>query len=194
MKLNFRRVVILLLLIGLSVTFGATFDAVADRVERHRYPKPERYTETVSAYAARYGVPEAVIWAIVRTESNFESSARREDGSTGLMQLTPEQFADISARLLHGESADPGLLYDPDTNLRAGCALLSDLYARYGVWDAVYLAWHSGTTQTDLWMSDPACVNDLGIPVRVPDADASSFLSRVKKTERMYAKLYYDSK
>ena len=189
MKFNIRRFGIFLAILLFSVAFGFAFDKIADRIDRHRYPKPTAYTEFVAADAAEFVVPEAVIWAIVRQESNFVSSCAGMNGEIGLMQLTPEQYADISQRLLH-ETNDPGLLYDPASNLRAGTVLLSELYSRYGNWETVYTAWYAGTEQTDLWLADDTIANGLGGLKKIPDKNARKFVSAVAGSVRKYTALY----
>lgn len=189
MRWNIRRVGILLAIILFSIGFGFAFDAIVDKIERHRYPKPVSYTDFVAADAAECGVPEAVIWAMVRQESNFVSSKVGESGEIGLMQLTPEQFADICERLLQ-TTGDSGLLYDPASNLRAGAALLSDLYSRYGNWETVYAAWDTGTEQVDLWLADPTVSNGLGGLKKIPDRETERFVKAVSKSVQKYTDLY----
>ena len=189
MKLNIRRVGIFLAIILFSILFGLVFDKIADRIDRNHYPKSELYADFVAADAAEFGVPEAVIWAIAKQESNFVSSKVGSSGEIGLMQLTPEQYDDICNRLLHVEG-DPGLLYDPASNLRAGTALLSDLYSRYGNWETVFVAWFAGTEQTDKWLSDEAVANGYGGLKKIPDRNAKQFVNVVSKSVRKYTELY----
>lgn len=190
MKWNIRRVGILLAIVLFSIGFGFAFDAIADKIERHRYPKPEAYADFISADAAEFGVPEAVIWAMARQESNFVSSKIGSSGEVGLMQLTSGQYADICERLLH-TAGDSGLLYDPSSNLRAGTALLSDLYSRYGNWETVYAAWYAGTDQIDLWLADPDLANGLGGFKKIPDRETERFINALSASVRKYTDLYY---
>ncbi len=190
MRWNIRRVGIFLAIVLFSIGFGFAFDKIADQVDRHRYPKPNAYAEYIAADSTEFGVPEAVIWSIVRQESKFVSSKTGDAGEIGLMQLTPEQFSDICERLLHIEN-NPGLLYDPSSNLRAGTALLSDLFSRYGNWETVYAAWFAGTDRIDLWLADDSTANGLGGLKKIPDRNTKQFVEAVSKSVLKYTKLYY---
>ena len=140
MKLNLRHVIAFLLLIVLSIGFGFGFDAVATAIEKSNHPLPDTLKESVQANAKAFGIPEAVVWATVKNGSDFASNAVSEEGHIGLMQLTPEQFGFICREILQ-EEFEPRTLYDPETNLRAGCAWISYLYGKYGVWEHVYAAY-----------------------------------------------------
>lgn len=193
MKLTVQRVLIFFLLIGCACGFGLAYDGIAGKIERKHYPRPDDYAALIRENADAFGVPEAILWSVVRTESNFVSSKKADDGSVGLMQLQPELFTYISTELLHESAPDAGLLYDPASNLRAGAAYLSTLYGRYGLWDTVFAAWSAGTDAADGWMSDPELLNGIGVLVKIPDRKAAAFVAEVGKSVKMYTKLYYES-
>ena len=190
MKLNIQRLLALLLLIALSVGFGFAFDATATAIERHRYPCPDDYADAVRDAAARFALPEAVVWAVMCKTGGFESNAVNGD-AIGLMQLTPTQFTFIRTELLGMDSADRGLLYDPAANLDAGCAYLSYLFDRYAVWDLTFAAYLVGIEQVDAWLTDTELLDAQGILTQIPDADARAFAEDLEKTVRLYQKLYF---
>lgn len=193
MKLNSRHVTILVLLIVASVLFGFAYNGIATAVEHRNYPRPEQYREAVTANAEAFGIPEAVLWALIREESGF-NSAKNAAGRIGLLQISPEQFSDVVARLLPEESDDPARLYDPQINLRAGSALLSDLYDRYGGWKTVFAAWYSGVEETDLWLADSQNLDAKGNLKSIPDKKAAAFVASVEKARDRYTALYPPSR
>ena len=71
---NFGAIVLILLLI--SVAVGFLFDFVLTQIECTIYPHPEKYASYVETYSELYGVPEDMIWAVIKTESDFDASAR----------------------------------------------------------------------------------------------------------------------
>ena len=89
---------------------------------------------------------------------------------------------------------DAGMLYDPATNLRAGAALLSELYRRYGVWETVYAAYFAGEAQVDLWLADPELVNEQGRLQSIPDKATAKYVKQTVKATELYEKLYYSAK
>ena len=190
MKLTAQRVLIFFLIILLSVGFGFGYDAAADKLERRKYPKSATYAAMITEYSQEFGVPEAIIWATVQSESGFVSSAVSGD-AVGLMKITPARLEHICRDILHESVPDTGMLYDPATNLRVGTAYLSSLYQKYGMWESVFAAWSAGTDATDNWLNDKKCLNAQGKLVKIPDSKCAAFVSRTVKAAEMYAKLYY---
>jgi soluble lytic murein transglycosylase len=192
MKITYQRVIAFFLLIALSVGFGFAFDGVATAIEKKQYPRPTALEAAVAENARTFGLPEPVLWAAILTESNFVSSAVGENGAVGLMQLTPEQFAHICTQVLGEEQMDDGMLYDPATNLRCGAAWISQLYQRYGVWETVFAAYHTGTEQVDAWLSDSTLVTPQGT-LLIPDTATKKQVARMVKAVEQYSQLYYQA-
>lgn len=81
----------------------------------------------VEAAATRFGLPVALIEAVIEAESAGQSRAVSTAGAMGLMQLMPATWAELRARLRLGP--DP---FDPADNILAGTAYLRQLHDRYG--------------------------------------------------------------
>ena len=81
----------------------------------------------VSEASLRFGIPERWINAVMRVESAGDPSATSRAGAMGLMQVMPETYAMMRARLHLG--ANP---FDPHDNIIAGAAYLSEMHDRYG--------------------------------------------------------------
>ena len=193
MKITSRHVSIFCLILLLSIGFGFAFDAIAAAIEKHSYPRPESLADSVTAEAAKNGLPEAMLWATIRCGSNFASNARSEDGRIGLMQLTPAQFDTVRTTVLGLPVAEEGLLYDPDTNLSSGCAWLSYLYEHYGVWELTFAAYYTDVETVDGWLSDPTLVDENGILREIPDKETASYVKDVMRAVTYYNKLYYET-
>lgn len=109
------------------------------------------FDDIIAKYALRFNVPEVWIKAVIRTESNFDPEAYRaepqiQDASYGLMQLL---YGTARGLGFTGSAND---LYDPDTNIRLGTQLLSDLQKRYGDdFRRIYSAYNSGNP--DRWQT-----------------------------------------
>ncbi|WP_211210482.1 lytic transglycosylase domain-containing protein [Asticcacaulis benevestitus] len=84
------------------------------------------------------GVPEPVIWAVIRVESRGDVRAMSPKGAMGLMQLMPETWSTLRGILHLGQDA-----FDPHDNIVAGTYYLRDLYDRYG-WEGVFAAYNAG--------------------------------------------------
>lgn len=80
----------------------------------------------------RFGVPADWVRGVMQQESGGRTHLNGRPitssaGATGLMQVMPGTFAEMSAR--HGLGRDP---YDPRANILAGTAYLRAMYDRYG--------------------------------------------------------------
>jgi soluble lytic murein transglycosylase-like protein len=87
-------------------------------------PASERsapYAAHVKSAAAKYKLQEALIWAVMAVESNFEPRARSDKGAMGLMQLMP-----ATAKELYVEDA-----FDPAQNIEGGSRYLRILANQY---------------------------------------------------------------
>ena len=79
------------------------------------------YDDLILTAAGRYGVDAELVRAVIKTESDFNSTARSRKGAMGLMQLMPE-----TARL-----HNVGDAYDPRANVDGGVRHLRMLLDRY---------------------------------------------------------------
>ena len=182
-----RRSAAILAILLLSVLAGFLYSVIFERLDRVRYP--QQYQNYVAEYSAAYGVPEYIIYAVIKTESDFVSNAVSSAGAVGLMQLTPDTFEWIS--MLMKETNDPGMLYDPGTNIRCGTYLLSYLYMRYNRWDVVFAAYNAGVTRADQWLTDPQCVDENGELVHIPFEETEKYVKKVNDAMDVYQRLYY---
>ena len=191
MKFNARSFAIIAAILVLSIGFGLAFDGIATAIEKKQYPLSPRYADDIQRVSAEYGIPEVILWAIVRTESGFSSNLEGEDGGIGLMQLTSDEFAMIQTDILKEAPQDAGLLYDPQKNLACGAAYLSFLYQRYGVWETVFAAFDAGTDAVDAWLANPDCVSELGTLENIPNQKTARFVREVTEARELYIKLYF---
>ncbi|MBX5480229.1 MAG: lytic transglycosylase domain-containing protein [Myxococcaceae bacterium] len=55
----------------------------------------EQYDELIHSAATRYRIPEALVWAVMHAESNFDPHAVSPVGASGLMQLMPATASEM---------------------------------------------------------------------------------------------------
>ena len=128
---------------GTSIAAAATLGllTIGNTAAARQPTLPSRPTTSTTApiagYVAeasqRFNIPEAWIRAVMRVESAGEVSVTSSAGAMGLMQVMPQTYATLRARLGLGANA-----YDPHDNIMAGAAFLRDMHDRYG--DAGFLA------------------------------------------------------
>ena len=81
---------ILALLLVLALAGTLLFSTFRDKIEHWEYP--QRFTEYVEYYAGKYGIDPMILYAFIRTESNFDPNADSDAGARGLMQITEVTF------------------------------------------------------------------------------------------------------
>ena len=176
----------------LAIGLGFLADFLITCLEKNAYPR--EYAEYVEVYAEAYGVPEGLVYAVIRTESSFDSGAVSPVGAVGLMQLMPSTFEWLTDDKLV-EHLESGMLYDPETNIKYGTYFLSFLYDRYGDWELALAAYNGGLGNVDKWLEDDryADANGEGGLKRIPFKETRQFVARVTDAWEMYERLYGNS-
>jgi len=151
---------------------------------------PRKYTEYVEKYCREYEVEEALAYAVIRTESNFEPDAVSSIGARGLMQLTEDTF-DWVAWQMEDESSVYDDMFDPETNIRYGVYLLSRLQEKFGATENVLCAYHAGWGITQKWLEDPQYAPDGKTVTNIPYDDTDYYVRKVVDTIQQYRSIYY---
>ena len=84
-------------------------------------PARKAFDPVVRKVAKRYGIEPELIHAIIRAESNYESTAVSPKGAIGLMQLMPAT----------GKAYGVNNFIDPEENIEGGTKYLKDLIKLY---------------------------------------------------------------
>lgn len=140
------------------------------------YPRP--FAPLVARAASEGGVPEALVYAVMREESAFDPDALSKASAVGLLQLMPGTAKKL-AGALHID-ASPAKLHDPETNLRLGARYLSQLRAHFA--DDPFLAvpgYNAGRGAPEAWTaSEPSRDFDLFVE-SIPYAETRAYTKRV---------------
>ncbi len=187
MKKALSRSIAIIIIISISIIAGFVIDDICDAIDRKTHPRT--YSEYVEKYSAIYGVPQAVIYATIRTESEFVSNAVSSAGAVGLMQIMPDTFRWLFEKT--GEALEDGMLYDPETNIRYGTYYLSYLYSEFGLWETVYAAYNCGPGRVKEWQASEEYADTNGVLIEIPFEETSEYVKKVSKAVGIYEKLYF---
>lgn len=189
MRTAIKRTLTVLIIAALSIGCGMTVEKICDSAERKSYPR--MYMETVMQNSQAFGIPQNMIYAFIRTESNFDSSAKNtsEQGDrVGLMQLTAEECTRYSTQL--GIYSDPGMRYDPETNIKLGSCKIAEFYNKYSDRRCIYAAFAVGSETVDEWLANSELSDEKGHLLTIPDPEVSAYVEKLESTFQMYVKLY----
>ena len=152
---------------------------------------PTRYSEYVDRYAELYGLDKYFVYAVIKTESNFDPNAESEVGARGLMQLMEDSFDWVKYRM--GDSADNaeyGDMYDPEVNIRYGTYLLKLLVEEYGRADTAAAAYHTGRGNVNSWLCDSRYSSDGESLDDLPSSVTRHYVNKVMTAYEGYTNLY----
>jgi soluble lytic murein transglycosylase-like protein len=95
----------------------------------------KRYDDHIAEASALYHIPEPLIRAVIKVESDYDPRVVSSVGARGLMQLMPSVVSDMGVRNVH----------DPRENILGGTRLLRILANRYeGDLVRTVAAYHAG--------------------------------------------------
>ena len=182
-----RRALVILLLAVIAIGLGFLGDFIITCIEKNAYPR--EYAEYVEVYSQKYGVPESLVFAVIHTESGFDSGAVSSAGAVGLMQMMPDTFAWLTDEILF-EHLESGMLYDPETNIKYGTYLLSRFYDRYGDWELTLAAYNGGVGNVDSWLEAPEYSDGEGGLKKIPFKETRNYVKKVADARDTYERLY----
>jgi soluble lytic murein transglycosylase-like protein len=131
--------------------------------------------------AGGYRVDRALIFALVRQESKFDSDAKSHAGATGLMQLMPATAGYMAGRNFSRTNLTE--LHDPELNLTLGQRYVEYLLQQDGIdGNLFYLlaAYNGGPGQVQRWKRAASASNDPLLFIEsIPAAETRNFIERV---------------
>lgn len=150
---------------------------------------PVKYSNYVKKASETYDLDQALIYAVIKTESGFDSNAESKAGALGLMQMMPQSFEWVQD--LRGESHKTSQLYNPEINIDYGCYLLKYFLDTYENEECAIAAYNAGFVVSD-WLKDEKYSNDGKTLESIPYNETSHYVEKVEKAKEMYNKLYFD--
>ncbi len=183
--------IILAVLLGAAVFTTSNYhEQIREKLQSSQYP--QSYSEYVEKSAKKYDLEPALVYAVIRTESNFNPNAKSAAGAHGLMQITDDTFEHYRSLREETETYTADALYDPEVNIDYGCHILRDHLNIFGDERAAVAAYNAGPGNVEAWLENPAISPD-GKTLdadNIPFEETRNYVRRVEDAKEMYQKLY----
>jgi soluble lytic murein transglycosylase len=151
---------------------------------------PLAYTETVAKEATANHLDPALIYSVMKTESNFNADAKSRAGAIGLMQLTPDTFEWLQTKLKSDTKYTNQDLYTPEINIRYGCKFISLLLEKYSNRRTALSAYNAGIGTVNSWLKDPNISQDGATLDSIPYEETRKYVESVLRNYDSYSTLY----
>ena len=155
---------------------------------------PLKYEKEINAAAEKYGVDKALIFAVIKTESDYDPDARSHAGAIGLMQIVPDTFTWMQTYYKDENSYDFDDLYDPALNIDYGAEVLSVLLEMYEAEETAVCAYNAGLGHVNDWLADTEYSDDGKTLKKIPFKESENYVRLVERNKSIYNKLYFDKK
>jgi soluble lytic murein transglycosylase len=175
----------------IALGIGATF------LQRWLDRREQRQDRFIFAAAQKYGVPAALVKAVVWRESRFDPGARGTKGELGLMQIRNEagqEWAQAEQVALYQHR----LLLDPEQNTLAGTWYLGKLLRRYAPTDNpvpyALADYNAGRTNVRRWIKGEASTRSGVFLSQIDFPTTRQYIDAVMKRYRYYEKKWEGEK
>lgn len=155
-----------------------------------KYIYPREYSRYVNMYADKYGIDRNLVYAVIKTESNFDPLAESDVGARGLMQLMEDAYEWVGSRMDDKRDISYENMYDPEYNIQYGTYLLKLLYEEYGDEATTLAAYHSGRGNVNKWLKNSEySINGKTID-NIPSSVTKHYVEKVMRAYEAYNNLY----
>ena len=150
---------------------------------------PQKYKEFVNYYAQEYKVDELLIFAIIKTESNFNQEAKSKSNAIGLMQLMESTAVEIANKTQNND-IEVNEIYNPITNIELGTYYFSTLLKQYGNIGIALAAYNAGMGRVNEWIEKGIIKSDGSDLENIPYQETNMYVRKVLNNYKIYQELY----
>ncbi len=190
---NTKRIIAILLIICFSIGGGIAINEIWNTLERYTYPT--NYTDIIAEASREFDVPQYIIYATIKVESDFDPYAESSAGAVGLMQMMPSTFEWLTSDEHLAENLSRKKLEDPKTSIRYGTYYLSYLYRKFDYnWDTAFAAYNGGEGNVAEWLKNPEYSDLNGNLTKIPFKETRNYVKKINSAIETYQKLYPETK
>ena len=180
---------LVLVLLALAVAGTVLLSAFRDKIEQWEYPL--HYQEYVEYYAGKYGIDPMILYAFIRTESNFDPHVDSNADARGLMQITEVTFDWIKTKIAPTEDLTFDDLYDPETNIRFGTYFVCYCLKKYDNHLATAAAaYHNGLGAVDALLTETQYATDGVTLEHYPYPQMRQYVKKITESYQRYSEIY----
>lgn len=139
----------------------------------------KKYKNYVVKYSDEFGLDKALVYAVIKVESDFKKDAISKSGALGLMQILPNTAKWIAKEL--GEEYLKDKMFEPETNILYGCFYLDYLFDRFGDMEIVICAYNAGEGKVLDWIENGKLERS-----EIDYEETRNYLAKVEKYYRIY--------
>lgn len=182
-----------------SISWGNRLIAHLNHSSRNNYiPEdvrtiiyPTHYREEITEAAQKSGLNNFILYAVIREESRFVTTARSWCGAMGLMQLMPATARDV-ARGLNINNHD---YYNININITLGATYLADLIKRFEIKHYALGGYNGGPTRIrrlmDEYQDKYHIINEDHFMENLSIAETRNYIRVVLQSYYCYLDFYY---
>jgi soluble lytic murein transglycosylase len=157
---------------------------------QHGFILPQRAYPYRSPPQVAEGAEPALVLGITRQESGFDPTIRSGAGARGMMQLMPSTASVLARRM--GVSYSPGMLDEPEYNMRLGSTFLGKLVDQFsGSYVMAVAAYNAGPGRPTQWANycgDPrtSAADPVDFIECIPFSETRNYVMRVMEGMQVY--------
>lgn len=152
------------------------------------YPQPHR--TLVFSSAQQNNIDPYLVFAIIRAESGFKTTARSPVGARGLMQIMPET-AEWIAKQKGIAYFDADDLHDPQINIEFGCWYIASLNKEFaGRLPMVVAAYNAGSGRVREWALSGQWDGSEKRLDSIPYSETQQYVKNVLQNYEAYQAIY----
>ena len=178
----FYKIITFLLLV--SIVLLAFFIGYVGILKTYVYPL--KYREEIFLYSENYNLDKALVFSVVKVESDFREKAVSSKGAKGLMQIT-DKTANYIALLKKDSDFD---MLKSKQNIEYGCYYLRYLMDKFSDTKTALVAYNAGEGKVKTWLKDKQYSSN-GITLDyIEYTETREYVEKIEKTFKIYKKLY----
>lgn len=158
------------------------------------YTYPRAYADYVEEYSKKWGVPQELIWGIMRAESSYKKDAISPVGALGLMQVMPSTGKRVS-ELIGDKNFEGRKLLEPEAAVRIGSRYLQRLMTKFDQNVALTAAsYNAGPHRVRGWLASFGTLDVDEFVEHIPFLETRNYVKKVISNYYIYSQLYSKKK